>query len=88
MGCLNGEGGEKGRGLAILQLGEIERVFWRETEGKERKNVGKEERENGEFLSEKSQKTKDLELEELISWSTSAILAFQEVQHHQITSEG
>ena len=39
MGCLNGEGGEKGRGLAILQLGEIERVFWREIEGKERKKM-------------------------------------------------
>ena len=42
--CLNREGREKGRGLAILQLGEIGRVFWRETEGKERKNVGEEER--------------------------------------------
>ena len=30
--------------MAILQLGEIGRVFWRETEGKERKNVGEKER--------------------------------------------
>ena len=40
MGGLNREGREKGRRLAILQLGEIERVFWRETEGKERKKRG------------------------------------------------
>ena len=41
-GCLNREGRERRRGLAILQLGEIERIFWRETEEKERKNVGEE----------------------------------------------
>ena len=43
-GCLNREGRERRRELAILQLGEIERVFWRETEGKERKNVGEKEK--------------------------------------------
>ena len=44
MSGLNREGRERRRGLAILELGEIERVFWRETEGKERKNVGEEKR--------------------------------------------
>ena len=34
---------EKSKG-GISGRGEIERVFWRETEGKERKTVGKEER--------------------------------------------
>ena len=39
MGCLNREGREKGRGLAILQLGEIERVAGEKTEERREKKT-------------------------------------------------
>ena len=45
-------------------------------------------RKRGGFVSGRPWKTRDLELEELVSWSTSTILAFQEVQYQQVTSEG
>ena len=74
-------------------------IFWilRIREKKRRAFLEKEERKREEkmwvrkrsgFVSGRFWKTRDLELEELVSWSTSTILAFQEVQYQQVTSEG